>query len=41
MIFLIHYNRTAGEIIELKEFEESQRVRAEDARLEDGIGPHW
>ena len=33
MIFLIHYNRTAGEIIELKEFEESQRVRAEDARL--------
>jgi len=33
MIFLIHYNRTAGEIVELKEFEESQRVQAEDARL--------
>jgi len=33
MIFLIHYNRSAGEIIKLKEFEESQRVQAEDARI--------
>jgi hypothetical protein len=33
MIFLIHYNRSAGEIVELKEFEQSQRVEAEDARL--------
>jgi len=33
MIFLIHYNRSAGEIVELKQFEESQRVQAEDARL--------
>jgi len=33
MIFLIHYNRSAGEIVELKEFEQSQRVQAEDARL--------
>ena len=33
MIFLIHYNRSAGEIVELKEFEEAQRVQAEDARL--------
>ena len=34
MIFLIHYNRSAGEIVELKQFEQSQRVQAEDARLE-------
>jgi len=33
MIFLIHYNRSAGEIVELKKFEQSQRVQAEDARL--------
>ena len=33
MIFLIHYNRSAGEIMELKQFKESQRVEAEDARL--------
>ena len=33
MIFLIHYNRYAGEIVELKKFEQSQRVQAEDARL--------
>jgi hypothetical protein len=33
MIYLIHYNRSAGEIVKLREFEESQRVQAEDARL--------
>jgi len=33
MIFLIHYNRSAREIIELKQFEESQQVQAKDARL--------
>jgi hypothetical protein len=33
MIFLIHYNRSAGEIVELKQFEKSQRIQAEDARL--------
>ena len=33
MIFLIHYNRSTGEIVELKQFEQSQRVQAEDARL--------
>jgi len=33
MIFLIHYNRSAGEIVELKQFEQSQRVQAEDTRL--------
>lgn len=33
MIFLIHYNRSAGELVKLTPFEESQRVQAEDARL--------
>jgi hypothetical protein len=33
MIFLIHYNRSAGKIVKLKEFETSQREQAEDARL--------
>lgn len=33
MIFLIHYHRSAGEIVALKQFEQSQRVQAEDARL--------
>jgi hypothetical protein len=33
MIFLIHYNRSKGEIVELKQFEQSQRVQAEEARL--------
>lgn len=34
MIYLIHYNRSAGEIVKIKEFQESQRVQAEDARLQ-------
>jgi hypothetical protein len=33
MIFLIHYNRSAGKIVKIKEFEESLRVQAEDERL--------
>jgi hypothetical protein len=33
MIYLIHYNRSAGEIVKLKEFDKSQRAQAEDARL--------
>ena len=33
MIFLIHYNRSARQIVELKQFEQSQRIQAEDARL--------
>ena len=33
MIFLIHYNRSAGQIVNIKEFEEYQRAQAEDARL--------
>jgi hypothetical protein len=33
MIYLIHYNRSAGEIVKLQEFEESKRAQAEDARL--------
>jgi hypothetical protein len=33
MIFLIHYNRSAGEIVKLKEFDDSERSRAEDDRL--------
>jgi hypothetical protein len=38
MIFLIHYNRSAGEIVSLKQFEKSQRVEAEDARLKMELG---
>jgi hypothetical protein len=34
MIFLIHYNRSTGEIVTLKEFGKSQRVQAEDERLQ-------
>ena len=33
MIFLIHYNRSAGEIVKMKEFDDSERRGAEDARL--------
>jgi hypothetical protein len=33
MIFLIHYNRSAGQIVKIKEFDESRRVQAEDERL--------
>ncbi|MBI2181276.1 MAG: hypothetical protein HYU31_10730 [Deltaproteobacteria bacterium] len=33
MIFLIQYNRPSGKIVRLKEFEDSQRRIAEDARL--------
>jgi hypothetical protein len=33
MIFLIHYNRAAGEIVKLTPYEESQRHQAEEARL--------
>jgi hypothetical protein len=33
VIFLIHYNRSAGEIVKLAKFEESQRQQAEEARL--------
>jgi hypothetical protein len=38
MIFLIHYNRSAGEIIKLKEFNDSERGQAEDARLVMELG---
>ena len=33
MIFLIHYNRSAGELVKLKEFDDSERSVAADARL--------
>jgi hypothetical protein len=33
MIFLIHYKRSSGKIIQLTEFQEMQRGAAEDARL--------
>lgn len=33
MIFLIHYNRYGGEIVKMIEFDDSERRRAEDARL--------
>jgi hypothetical protein len=34
MIFLIDYDRTRGEIINLKKFDDLERQNAEDARLE-------
>lgn len=34
MIFLIEYDRTRGEIVTFKTFDESERQTAEDARLE-------
>jgi len=34
MIFLIEYNRSEGNIVTFREFDDSQRQEAEDARLE-------
>lgn len=34
MIFLIEYNRTEGSIINLETFDDSERRKAENARLE-------
>lgn len=34
MLFLIEYNRSRGQIVTFKTFEESERQKAEDARLE-------
>ena len=34
MIFLIEYDRTRGEIVTFKTFNDSERRNAEDARLE-------
>ena len=34
MIFLIEYNRSEGEIVTFREFDNAQRLEAEDARLE-------
>src|SRR5262249_38065420 len=34
MLFLIEYDRNQGRIVALKEFEDSERQQAEDARLE-------
>ena len=34
MMFLIEYNRNEGKIVTYREFEDSQRRLAEDARLE-------
>jgi len=33
MIFLIEYNRPEGRLVTLREFDESQRKEAQDARL--------
>lgn len=33
MIFLIEYNRSAGHIVTIREFKDSQRREAEDSRL--------
>lgn len=34
MIFLIEYDRTRGEIVTFKAFDDSERQNAEDARLD-------
>ena len=34
MIFLIEYNRPKGRIVTFREFEDSRRLEAQDARLE-------
>ena len=34
MVFLIEYNRTKGRIVSLKSFDDSDRVKAQDSRLE-------
>jgi len=34
MIFLIEYNRSKGKIVTFRDFDDSQRREAEDARLE-------
>jgi hypothetical protein len=34
MIFLIEYNRTRGEIVTFKTFDDTERQTADDARLE-------
>lgn len=34
MIFLIEYDRSRGQVIMLKMFDDSERQKAEDARLE-------
>ncbi len=34
MIFLIEYDRARGSIVTMKKFDESERERAENARLE-------
>lgn len=33
MIFLIHYNKKAGEIVEMRQFNDADRHDAENARL--------
>jgi hypothetical protein len=37
MIFLIEYNRSEGSIVNLRQFENSQRREAEDSRLESEL----
>ena len=34
MLFLIEYDRSSGEIVTFREFDDSERRKAEDARLE-------
>jgi hypothetical protein len=37
MIFLIEYNRIEGEIVTLQKFEDAERKRAQDSRLQREI----
>lgn len=34
MLFLIEYDRSSGEIVTFREFEDSERLKAAEARLE-------
>lgn len=34
MLFLIEYDRSSGQIVTFREFQDSERLKAQDARLE-------
>lgn len=38
MIFLIEYDRNRGEIVSFKKFDDSERQKADEARLEMELG---
>lgn len=40
MIFLIEYNRSEGKIVTMRDFEDSERLEAEEARLAVELNLH-